>query len=234
VVEKQIEPEILSADFERNLAPDKSEAGAELDEKLTQMFQESSFQIALLRCRGEGQEIEVVRVLNELLGKVRLWSGKRRLEIRDRLSLPPVKAALDLHDENVPAPSVLNRLADVPETFRWVLHFVQKNAIVKPGQLCSSLLHNCYFRPRLSKSPHVFEVAEREAIYVGEFRAEVFCQPLNYLRSPALFFLAGQNLIPNAPVEENKLLFHGDGGANLGGPNLVLQTGQKLPVALRI
>jgi hypothetical protein len=107
VIEKQIEPKILPANFERNLAPNESEAGAELDEKLTQMFQEPSLQIALLCCSGEGQEIEVVRVLDELLRKIRLRFGKRRLEICDRFSLPPIKAALDLHNENVPAPSEL-------------------------------------------------------------------------------------------------------------------------------
>lgn len=81
MVEKQIEPEILLADFERNLAADESEAGTELDEKPAQMLQKPPLQITLLRRRSECQKIEVVRVLDELLGKIGLRLGKRRLEI---------------------------------------------------------------------------------------------------------------------------------------------------------
>ena len=112
---EQIELEVLSANLQRNLAADEGEPDAEFDEKLAQVREKSPFKVALLCLRCEGEEIEVVRIFDELLCKIGLRWRKSRLEVGHRLSLPPVEAALDLDHEDIPAPSVLDGLLDIPE-----------------------------------------------------------------------------------------------------------------------
>ena len=56
VVEEQIELEVFATDFKRNLAPDVGEAGARFDEELAQVFQQASFQVALLSLGGESEK----------------------------------------------------------------------------------------------------------------------------------------------------------------------------------
>jgi hypothetical protein len=65
--------EVLSADVQRNLAPHEGEAQAEFDKELAQLSQQSLLQVALLRLRGECQEIEVVGIFDELLCQIGLW-----------------------------------------------------------------------------------------------------------------------------------------------------------------
>src|ERR1035441_9517746 len=142
VIEKQIDLEILTSDLKRYLTSDEGKSYAEFDEKLTEVREKPSFEVALLCLRRKGEEIEVVRIFDELLGESRLRRWQSRLEVRERLPLPPVKAALDLHDKNIPAPAVFNSLFDVPNPFGRNFHLVEEHAIVEPRQLCSKLLHN--------------------------------------------------------------------------------------------
>jgi hypothetical protein len=93
MVEEQIELEVFSSDFKRNLAAYEGEADAEFDEELTQVREQATLQVALVCLGGERQKIEVVWVLDELLGEVGLWLRKCRVEVRDCLPLPAVKAA---------------------------------------------------------------------------------------------------------------------------------------------
>ena len=99
VVEEKIELKIVASDFERHLVTDEGEADAELDEELAQMPEEPPFEVAFLGIVGEREEIEIVRVLKELLREVGLWRWQRRLKVRQRLPFPLVKAALDLNDK---------------------------------------------------------------------------------------------------------------------------------------
>ena len=48
MVEEQVEPEILSSHFERHSAPDEGEANTQLGQELTQMCEESLFEVAFL------------------------------------------------------------------------------------------------------------------------------------------------------------------------------------------
>ena len=50
----------------------------------------------------------------ELLGEVRLRRRKGLPEVRERLTLPPIKACLDLHYKDISAPAVLNGLLGLP------------------------------------------------------------------------------------------------------------------------
>jgi len=107
---------------------------------------------------GEGQEVEVIGILQELLSQVGLERGKGARKVSLRLSLAAIETRLDLHDKNVPAPAILNSLFDVPGAFGGVLNLVEQPDIMAPGQLCNKLLHNCLIRPSLGESPHIFEV----------------------------------------------------------------------------
>ena len=149
VVKEKIESEIFSSDFERHLAADECEADAKLDEELAQVFEKSPFEVALLGVVGESQKIEAVRVFDELLGEVGLWRWKCRLEVCQGFPLAPAETALDLDDEHIPAPAVHDRLLDVPLPFFGVFDEVQKPDVMAPGNLCNSLLHNCFVGPSL-------------------------------------------------------------------------------------
>ena len=140
MIEKQVQPEVLSSDFKRNLAPDKRKSYSQLYEKLAQVCQEFPFEVALLCLFGERQKIEVVGIFNQLLCEVGFRRRESSLKIRDCFPLPPIKAAFDLQHEHVSAPTVEDGLLNVPEAFRRVLHLVEQDAIVEPGQFCSKLL----------------------------------------------------------------------------------------------
>src|ERR1035437_2783225 len=133
VVEEQIDLEILSSNLERHLTSDEGKSHAEFDEKLAQVRKKPMFEVALLCLRRKGEEIEIVRIFDELLGEIRLCRWQSRLKVRERLPLPPVKATLNLHDENVPAPAVGGGLFRVPEPFLWTLHQVKEPDIVAQG-----------------------------------------------------------------------------------------------------
>src|ERR1035437_5101121 len=231
VVEEQIDLEILSSNLERHLTSDEGKSHAEFDEKLAQVRKKPMFEVALLCLRRKGEEIEIVRIFDELLGEIRLCRWQSRLKVRERLPLPPVKATLNLHDENVPAPAVGGGLFRVPEPFLWTLHQVKEPDIVAPGQLCNRLLHNW---PSLREGPHVFEIPRRKPPHLRELYVEILSKALNDLRAPAVFTLASENLLPNPPVEQNQLLINGQGRANLRRPNLALQEGKKILIALGV
>jgi hypothetical protein len=62
----------------------------------------------------------------------------RTLKVRYDLPLAAVKVALDVDHEDVPAPAMLNRLADVPKALFPALHLVEKNAIVNQGNCATA------------------------------------------------------------------------------------------------
>src|SRR5258708_1021232 len=142
MVEEEVQSEVLASNLERNLAAYEGEADTEFDQELPQVAEKSSLQIALLRLRRERQEVEVVWILQEFLCEVRLRFRKRLLKVRDGFSLPPVEATLDLEDEHVSAPSVLNRGVNIPKPLGGVLHEVEQADLVPPRNLSNNLLDN--------------------------------------------------------------------------------------------
>lgn len=70
--------------------------------------------------------------------------------------------AVDLEVEHGPTPPLGDDLPRVPKAGLRVLHAVQEAHHVAPGQLCSSLLHNCASRERLGERHHVPEIPGRE------------------------------------------------------------------------
>ena len=82
MIEKQVQFEILTGNFDGYLVANEGKADPELDEKLTEVAEEPSFQVAFLRFLGQGQEIEVVGVLQKLLRQVGLRRRERCLKVR--------------------------------------------------------------------------------------------------------------------------------------------------------
>lgn len=76
------------------------------------------------------------------------------------------KAALDLHNENVPAPPVLDGLLNVPKPLLTVFHEVEQADIMPPWNWSNNLLDNRLLRPSLGKSAHVEEVRSRKTANV--------------------------------------------------------------------
>ena len=73
------------------------------------------------------------------------------------LSLPVVKSALDLIDEDVAAPAVFKRCPSVPKSFVGVFHLIEQTDVMPPRDLCNNLL-NKLLRIGFGEGAHVFQV----------------------------------------------------------------------------
>ena len=72
MIEEQINAEILATHLQRILASDKRKPDSEFQQKVTEMIDQAAFQIPLVRLFGKGEKLEVVRVFDDLLCKLRL------------------------------------------------------------------------------------------------------------------------------------------------------------------
>ena len=50
--------------------------------------------------------------------------------------------------------------ADVPFPFCWIFHFIQKDNMMVPGNLCKQVLHNCPVTPGPGEFPYSEELRE--------------------------------------------------------------------------
>ena len=83
VVEQKIDSVVLACDLKRNLSANEREADAQLKEKLLNVAYKAGLQLSFVSILGKGEEIEIVGVLEKLLGKIRLrlWSVVRKLVV---------------------------------------------------------------------------------------------------------------------------------------------------------
>ena len=130
--------------------------------------------------------------------------------------------------------TVLNRLADVPLALGRDLHLVQQDTVMKPGQLCSNLLHNWLIGPCLRERPHVLEIAGREAPHLREGMMQIGSQPIHHPGAPAMLLLARQDVSPYLPVEQHELAVDCQRRAYLGHSDPFLQVVQEIVVAFRV
>ena len=79
------------------------------------------------------QEIEKVRVLEDLRRQIGIGGRERCREIGDRFALPLLQAAFDLQCQDIPGPAVLNGGLNIPFAAVVVRQLVQEQAVVKPG-----------------------------------------------------------------------------------------------------
>lgn len=88
------------------------------------MMNQGPLKIALLDLNTQAEEVEVVGVFENLQGQIGLWCWQGAVEVGDGLALPVVQIALDLMNENIPTPAVLDGLTYVEFTLIWLFYFV--------------------------------------------------------------------------------------------------------------
>ena len=79
------------------------------------MFEQAAFQVPLVGFSAEREELKIIGVFKKLPGEVGLRRGQGAVKIGLRLSLARIEIALDLVDEDIAAPAVLDGLPDVPK-----------------------------------------------------------------------------------------------------------------------
>ena len=136
-------------------------------------------------------------------------------------------------DQNRATPAVLNGRPCIPDALITARHLVEKDAVVKPGQLCSNLLHKFLLRPNLRKPPHVLQIAGRESLHLGECAFEIGRQTVDNLSPPAFALLPVEDVAPDLPVKQDQFSIDREGCTDLSCLNPALQVGKKLCVAVR-
>src|SRR5436309_16094862 len=97
------------------------------------MRDHAAFEIALKHLRAEGEEIKVVWVFEDLLRELRFGRWQGAVEIGKGPPLPRVESTLDLVNENIAAPPVLDGLPGVPKPLFRVLYLLDEGDVVVPG-----------------------------------------------------------------------------------------------------
>jgi hypothetical protein len=64
-----------------------------------------------------------------------------------------MKPSVDMQDEDVTAPSLLDRDLRIPQPYLSRIELVQQGNVVAPGQFCNGALHDYEVWPRGSEGP---------------------------------------------------------------------------------
>ena len=96
MVEQQVHVEVAVADLQEHLPADESESGPHLQQEALDVFHETLLELPFPARLGGAEEVEQVRILERLRGQIGVGRRQRLREIRDRLPLPLVQAALNL------------------------------------------------------------------------------------------------------------------------------------------
>ena len=164
------------------------------------MDQEAPFYLPLFGGGGDGEEVEVVGIFENLFGKVGARRRQRPLEVGDRLPFPLVQLAFYLQGENIPAPAELDRRPQVPFPQLPVFNLVQQYPEMAPRQKCHKLWHYLGVRPGLSQSAHILQVARTEDLDAGKLTLKIMSQTIDHLGAPAFSSLSGEDLAADRPV----------------------------------
>jgi len=121
VIEEEVQIEIVITEFEVDLTTNEGEAGAELDEEFAQVLDQSEFQVAFPRPEAEGEEAEMVGILDDLLREIGLRIGQGVFEVGDGLAVALVGCGFDLEGENAARSAVFEGLHRIPEAGGGVL-----------------------------------------------------------------------------------------------------------------
>ena len=91
-----IQIKILASNFHMDLVADKGKSFAELQEKIFQSFQQRHFQLSFSNVRTDGQEIQVIGIFENLVGKIGLgcWKCIRKISNRLALSVKGITSSL--------------------------------------------------------------------------------------------------------------------------------------------
>jgi hypothetical protein len=97
------------------LAAHEREALAHLKQHVLDPGQQAALKIALVSVSGQGQEVEMIGVLQDLLGHVGMGWRQCAAEVGDCLSLALAQPGLDLCGKDRTAPAMLQRRLGIPE-----------------------------------------------------------------------------------------------------------------------
>src|SRR5260370_4697533 len=122
MVKQQVYIERSTINNQGYLAANKGEAAAELKEEVAQVGEQSSFQLPLREWFSEGQEVEIVRIAQDLLGHVGARRRQGTFEVGEGLPLPLVTMPGDHVNHDLLTPTVLQRCSQVPPPRRPILH----------------------------------------------------------------------------------------------------------------
>lgn len=86
----------MVTDFEVILTSNEREAFPKLQHEIANVFDQTSFQVPLLHVRSEGEEIKLVRVLYQLLGKIRLKGRESFIKVGQCMPLAIKQVASNL------------------------------------------------------------------------------------------------------------------------------------------
>ena len=106
------------------------------------MGKQPLLKVALARLPAQRQEIEVIRVFQDLLRQIRLGCRQRAREVGRGLPLPEVEVTVDVVRSHRATPPVLHRLAGVPLTLHGIRHRVEQSHDMAPGQIAQHLLRD--------------------------------------------------------------------------------------------
>ncbi len=234
VVEEQIDEELVARDLEPELAADKGETGAQLEQEAGDVADEGVFNLPLVGIVGEAEEIEVVGIFECFLSQSGVGRREKFREIGDGCPLAIFEAGFDIAFQGIPRPAAGYCMNRIPLAICG-LRFGEQDDNVEPGQLVSRLLTKSWARclghglsrllcnrgnrTVLREEAHVFDIAGGESFDIWEGGFEVSGDSGNDFRPPSLLGLALQNVTPDAVVEAHDLGIHGQRGATAGRLN---------------
>lgn len=114
MVEEQVGVEVGVSDFEVDLASDEGETLSEFEQEPLDMCGQREYEVVFAADVRDADEVEQVRVSGRLLGEIGVCWRQRAGEVGDRLPSTPVELCVDVVDQNVAAPTLLDRRAGLP------------------------------------------------------------------------------------------------------------------------
>lgn len=114
MVEQQVGVEVGVTDFEVDLTPDERESLPEFQQKLLDVIGQQTFQITFATDVRSANEVEEVWVAGRLLRQVGVRRRQGVGEVRNGLPGPLVELRVDVVDQDVPAPTLVDRHLGVP------------------------------------------------------------------------------------------------------------------------
>jgi hypothetical protein len=114
VVEKKVDEELITGNFEAELPTHEGESKAEFQQESRDVAHECIFDIALMRLIPETEKIEVVRVLQNLGGKPGVKWCEASVKICHSSAFSQMELVFDLNTESVARPGLRKGLAGIP------------------------------------------------------------------------------------------------------------------------